>query len=201
MNNEGSVGAATRQRVQEVIKELNYSPDPHARGLASKRSFLLALIYDNPNASFVTEAMYGSLDQCRPKGYELVMHPCNRKDEMLIDDVLGFIKRTKIDGVILLPPLSESEILVAALKRSNCHYVRLLSLAVDDPAHMIHFNDRQAVTKIAEHIIALGHREVGFIKGPDGSQSAEERHQSFRDALALGSIALPAHRVAKGDHT
>ena len=145
INNEANVRDRTRERVEEMIKQLNYTPDPQARGLASRRSYLVALVYDNPNASFVTEAMYGVLDNCRSAGYELIAHPCNSKDKTLVEDVIGFVSRLKIDGVVLLPPISESEVLVEALRQADCHYVRLLSVASDDPAHMVHFNDREAV--------------------------------------------------------
>lgn len=201
INNEANVRDRTRERVEEMIKQLNYTPDPQARGLASRRSYLVALVYDNPNASFVTEAMYGVLDNCRSAGYELIAHPCNSKDKTLVEDVIGFVSRLKIDGVVLLPPISESEVLVEALRQADCHYVRLLSVASDDPAHMVHFNDREAVGDIADHLADLGHTNIGFIQGPQGSHSADERFEGFRDALAAHNISLPAGRIAKGGYT
>lgn len=201
LNNEPHVGSATRGRVLEVIKQLNYSPDPYARGLASRRSYLLALVYDNPNASFVTQAMYGVLSRCRPAGYELIVHPCNYEDKAYIDNILDFIKRLNIDGVILLPPLSESEALIEALKVIGCSYVRLLSTIMDAPAHMIQFNEREAVGVIADHLVELGHTNIGFIQGPEGYQSAKERFIGFRDALAKHKVDLPANRIAKGAYT
>ena len=201
INDEPGVRTTTRNHVLHVIDKLNYFPDPQARGLASRRSFLLALMYDNPNASFVTDAMYGVLDRCRSKGYELVIHPCDSGDESLIDDISKFIRRMKIDGVILLPPLSDSEVLAAKLKDMGCNYVRLLSVATDDPAHMIHFNDRVAVRAIANHLVDLGHTNIGFIHGPEGSQAAIERYEGFRDALAVQNIALPISRIGRGMHT
>ncbi|MGL6160706.1 LacI family DNA-binding transcriptional regulator [Microbulbifer sp.] len=201
INNESNVGTATRERVQKVIDKLKYSPDPQARGLASRRSFLLALVYDNPNASFITEAMYGVLDHCRPKGYELVVHPCEVTNERVVDDVLDFVNRLKIDGVILLPPLSESGSLVAGLKAMDCNYVRLLSVVEDEPAHIIRFNDRAAVAVVADHFVALGHSNIGFIQGPETSQSASERYEGFRTALTAHGIDLPVSRIAKGAYT
>ena len=201
INSEPNVGAKTLSKVKKVIEDLDYSPNPQARGLAFSRSFLLAMIYDNPNASFITDAMYGALGQCRPNGYELVVHPCDATQASLHDDIIKFIRRTKIDGVILLPPLSESNDLINKLKAIKCNYVRLVSVISDDVAHMVHFNDREAVKDIAEHLIALGHRDIGFIKGPDNSKSSAERHDAFRDALEQNGVHLGANQIVFGANT
>jgi LacI family transcriptional regulator len=76
-----------------------------------------------------------------------------------------------------------------------------VSVISDDVAHMIHFNDREAVTNIAEHFIALGHTEIGFIKGPENSKSAAERHDAFSDALEKNGVHLESNRTAFGANT
>jgi LacI family transcriptional regulator len=201
INNEPNVGARTLSKVRKVIEQLNYVPNPQARGLAFNRSFLLAMIYDNPNASYITEVMYGALSECRPNGYELVVHPCDASHVKLNEDIVDFIKRAKIDGVILLPPVSESEELISKLRAIDCNYVRLQSVVSDDSSHMIHFNDREAVSHIADHLVALGHRDIGFIHGPKSSQSAIERYEGFRRTLENTGISLPANRIAMGAYT
>jgi len=201
INNESNVSDATLGKVTKVIADLNYVPNPQARGLAFNRSFLIAMIYDNPNASFVTEAMYGALSQCRNSDYELVVHPCDATHTELHSDILNFVKRAKIDGVVLLPPLSQSEELIDKLNAMGCNYTRLQSVTSDDSAHSIHFNDREAVMHIADHLVALGHRDIGFIHGPKHSQSAIERYGGFCQALEKHDITLSADRIAMGNYT
>ncbi len=201
INDEPNVSTKTLSKVKDIIAQLNYSPNPQARGLAFSRSFLLAVVNDNPNASYVTEAMYGALSQCRPNGYELVVHPCDSRHVDLLDDIINFIKRVKIDGVILLPPISESEELISRLKAIECQYVRVLSVIADDSAHRVRSNDREAVRHVANHLIALGHRDIGFIQRPKNSQSTTERHVGFRETLEDNGISLPQNRIAMGDYT
>ena len=201
INNEPSVKSATLTRVRHAMEELKYSPDPQARGLAFRRSFLLAMVYDNPNPSYITEAMYGVLNQCRPQGYELIMHPCNATAPTLHSDIISFIKKVNIDGVMLLPPVSESDELIEKLRAINCHYVRLSSVEPSDKAHMIYFNDRQAVAQVVEHLVALGHTDIGFIQGPKHSRTATVRFEGFKQALEDHGLSLPAHRVATGAFT
>ena len=119
INRSSKVGEATREKVQQVIDELSYRPNAQARGLAGRRSYLLGLIYDNPDALIVDAAQRGVLNVCRELGYELVIHPCGESDT-LCSEVVGSVKRSNLDGVIVLPPLSEDHELAGALARSVC---------------------------------------------------------------------------------
>ncbi|WP_370236521.1 LacI family DNA-binding transcriptional regulator, partial [Brevundimonas sp.] len=49
INNSPLLRAETREKVQKVIAESGFAPDPQARGLAFRRSFLVGMIYDNPS--------------------------------------------------------------------------------------------------------------------------------------------------------
>ena len=80
INGSLSVGDSTRARVEKIISELNYSPNTQARGLASSRSYLLGLIYDNPDALYLDDVQRGVLEVCSQLGYELVVHPCRYRE-------------------------------------------------------------------------------------------------------------------------
>ncbi len=201
INNEPAVTAKMLKKVQSVIDEYNYTPSRQARALALNRSFLVSIIHDNPNASFVTEALYGALDICRPAGYELIVHPCDFKKQDTVDEIIRFVSNLKVDGVILLPPVSESDELTKRLREISCNFVRLLSTASEDDAHMIYHNDGAAVGQIVSHFVDLGHQEIGLIRGPEKSQSANQRYKEFRSALATNSLNLPKNHIALGDNT
>jgi LacI family transcriptional regulator len=62
----------TRQRVEEVIKDLGYVPNPQARGLALRRNFLVGLIHDNPNAQMVLNVQQGILEALHGTEFGLV---------------------------------------------------------------------------------------------------------------------------------
>src|SRR6187402_3263833 len=71
----------TRTRVESVIRQLRFVPDLQARGLAFRRSYLIGLVYDNPNAQYIVNIQDGVLDALRGSGFELVVHPCDRLSE------------------------------------------------------------------------------------------------------------------------
>jgi len=62
INNSPLLNEDTRGRVEKVIKQLGYVPNPQARALALRRNFLVGLIQDNPNAQTVINVQQGILD-------------------------------------------------------------------------------------------------------------------------------------------
>ena len=200
INRSSKVGEDTREKVQRVIDDLSYRPNAQARGLAGGRSYLLGLIYDNPDALFIDEAQRGVLNVCRELGYELVIHPCGETD-MLCSEVVGSVKRSKLDGVIVLPPLSEDHDLAGALAQEDVPYVRLAAIALDTSDRVVVSNERSAVATMAEYLVGLGHRRIGYVTGPQGRRSTRERLEGFSDALERLGCAFPAELIARGAYS
>lgn len=201
INGSTNVGAKTLELIQEVIKRLDYSPDKQARGLASSRSYLLGLIYDNPDALYIDQVQRGVLDICSKKGYELVVHPCKYHSADLVKNCLSFIRRSNIDGVIVLPPVSESKDLAAALREGEHCYVRMASVDLDDHTNIVVSDERAAMSEMARYLFSLGHRDIGFITGPLNYYSSIERLEGFRDALAQLGLTLNDALVIEGQNS
>jgi LacI family transcriptional regulator len=191
----------TRQRVEKVIGEIGYTPNPQARALALGRNFLIGLIHDNPNAQMVLNVQQGILEALQATEFEMVVRPVDRNSSMMLDDVRAFLERQRLFGVVLLPPISENDALARLCDEVGCRYVRMGSAELDDPAHMVASNDREAVRGATEHLIQQGHRLIGLIEGPDGFRSARERRLGFEDALAGAGIKLPRSLIARGNYT
>src|SRR6201991_2283539 len=136
INESPYVQKETRERIEAVIKQTGYVPDPQARGLAFRRSFLIGLVYDNPNPQYVVNMQLGLLDGMKGSGFELVVHPCNRASPTFLSDMRGFVERQRLFGVVLTPSVSEDDRAAALLAEIGCEYVRVASVSVDAPEHM-----------------------------------------------------------------
>jgi LacI family transcriptional regulator len=200
INRSSNVGEGTREKVQRIIDQLSYRPNAQARSLAGGRSYLLGLIYDNPDAFFIDAAQRGVLNVCRELGYELVIHPCGEEDA-LCSEVVGSVKRSKLDGVIVLPPLAENHDLAGALANEGVPYVRIASVALDTSERIVVANERSAVAAMAEYLVRLGHRRIGYVTGPQGRRSTRERLEGFSDALARMGCAFPEDMVVPGAYS
>ena len=201
INRSPFVKEETRARIDSVIQQVGYAPDPQARGLAFRRSFLLGLVYDNPNAQFIVNAQEGVLDALRGSGFELVVHPCDRNSEDLVAGVRRFVERQKLHGVILLPPVSENPQIAQALQQIECQFIRLASVRLDNTSHMVVSTDREASAEAANYLEALGHRRIGFIAGPTQHRSTHERREGFLGALEKRGVTLPPELLVEGAFT
>ena len=201
INQSPFVREETRLRISEIMEKVAYTPDPQARGLAFRRSFLMGLVYDNPNATFIVNIQEGALGPIRRSGFELVVHPCDRTSESFVADVRHFVTRQKLDGVILVPPISEDAGLIRMLKEVDCRYMRLLSVPLDEPANIVLSMDRDACKQVAEHLAQLGHKRIAMIAGPTGFRSAQERFAGFTAGLAARGLTLPPEYIVEGAYT
>jgi LacI family transcriptional regulator len=201
INQSPLVQEDTRARIQAVIDRFGYVPDPQARGLAFRKSFLIGLVYDNPNAQYIVNLMEGVLEAVRGTEFEVLVHPCDRKNPDFVTGVRRFVERLKLRGAILLPPLSENDELTRALTAADCAYVRITYAQLDEPARLVISNDRLAVAEVANYLVSLGHRRIGYIAGPVGFRSAIERSAGFQEALAARGVPLPDELKVDGGYT
>lgn len=201
LNNSPFVREETRIKVNSLMQEMGYTPDPQARGLAFRRSFLVGMIFDNPNAQMVVTMQEGVLAGLKGSGFELVVHACDRNAPDFLPEVSAFVERQKLFGVILLPPISENNALVEMLKERGCHYVRMASAVIDEPGNLVASTDSLATAEAAKHLAKLGHTHIGFIAGPPGFRSREERRKGFLDGLKQQGVELPAKNIVDGAYT
>jgi LacI family transcriptional regulator len=191
----------TRDRVEAVIRDLGYVPNPQARALALRRNFLVGLIHDNPNAQMVLNMQQGILEALQGTEFEMVVRPVDRTSSMMLDDVRLFLERQRLFGVVILPPISENDALARLCEEVGCRYVRMGSAHLDDEAHMVASNDREAVREATDYLIQQGHRLIALVEGPDGFRSARERRLGFEDALSGAGLTLPRSLIARGNYT
>jgi LacI family transcriptional regulator len=191
----------TRSRVEKVIKELGYVPNPQARALALRRNFLVGLIHDNPNAQMVLNVQQGILEALQGTEFELVVRPVDRRSAAMLDDVRDLLERQRLFGVVILPPISENDELAQLCEELGVRYARMGSAELDDPDHMVASNDRVAVREATAYLVEQGHKLIGLVQGPDGFRSAAERRLGFEDALSDAGIKLPRSLIAEGNYT
>ncbi|MBA3879031.1 MAG: LacI family transcriptional regulator [Sphingobium sp.] len=201
INHSPLLNEDTRRKVEDVIGELGYIPNPQARALALRRNFLIGLVHDNPNAQTVMNVQAGMLEALQGSEFEMVVRPLNRGSATMLDDLRHFLERQRLFGVLLMPPISENDSIARLCDEIGCRYVRMGSAMLDDAAHMVASNDREAVRTAVEYLIEQGHRRIGLVAGPHGFRSARERREGFEEALTAAGISLPRSMVADGNYT
>lgn len=193
INNEGNVSPATRERVQAVIRELNYAPNAAAQRLAAAKGVKIALLYDNPSAGFMSEFLLGALDESSRNGSQLLVLKHEESDE--VASTVEAILASGVDGVVLPPPLSESEETIERLIKLDIAMVAVAPGWPSTQMSTVRIDNERAARDIADHLLSLGHRRFGFIAGHPNQAASEQRRWGFVDQL--GKAGVPSSHIAQ----
>lgn len=198
INGDAHVSEAKRAAVTAAIRALNYAPNPAARSLAAGRLVRLGLLYANPSAAYLSEFLVGALDQCRARHVQLVLEQCGAGEEAAaVERLLA----SGVDGLILPPPLCDSEPVLGALQASGAPAVAVATGRAREEISTVRIDDRGAARVMTEHLLRLGHRRIGFIAGHPNQTASAERLAGYRAALAASGTAFDPQLVVQGYFT
>ncbi len=200
LNRSPKVNALTREQVQQAIASLGFTPSARARAFATGRSQLLGVIQSDENAHVLGVYQRGIVEACAAAGYELVVHHLSVGDPDLAGQLQQFVRRSRVDGLIILPPASESPALPQTLRRLGVPGVALGARPVDGYAAMIVYQERKAAALVAKHLADLGHRQFGMVTGPMWRFSAQEREAGFVEALNDMGLGIEPDDIVDGDY-
>ena len=207
VNREPNVRQSTRDKVDLAIEQLNYRPNLSARSLASQRSRLIVLVYDDPaayeapSAGYVIRLQEGALRACRTANYELLIHPCDLRRKDVRRELGSLIEQTQPDGVVLAAPLSNMPRIVAAIAATGSRFVRLSPGGRSHDELCIATDDREISAEMTRYLASLGHRRIAFIAGDRRHKAVAKRLPGYRDGLAGSGIEYSETLVSYGDNS
>jgi len=207
VNGEPNVRQATQQKVNQAIRELSYVPNQSARNLASHRSRLIGLIYDDPSAfelpspGYITRLQEGSLRACRAAQFEVLIHPCNYRNKDVSEELGRLIEQVRPAGMILAAPLSNIPEIVQSIEATGTPFVRLSAGADIDGEYSIATNDRDVCAEMTRYLASLGHKHIAFVAGHDSHKAVAQRELGYRDGLEQSGIEFRPHLLEKGDNS
>jgi LacI family transcriptional regulator len=199
INHSPLLNAATRAKVERVIADLGYVPNPQARALATGRNFLIALVHDGGNPQLALLAQQGVLDALGDSEYALIVRQVDRRGRR--QDLRQFLETQRPAGVLLLPGIAEDEAVVQVCRHSGCAYVRMGATMLDEPTRLVASDDRAAAASAIGYLIALGHKRIGIVAGPDEAGPAQQRELGYLDAMADHDLDRGAALIASGDYS
>lgn len=200
INNEANVRQVTRERVQQAMSDLNYYPNLSARSLASKRSYLVAMLYCDVGAYYLHQLQSGLLDHCSMRNYSLLMQPCEGSPEQILAQVEHKARYMNVDGFVLVPPLVCMPSLTSLMKRLGKPYVRITPREEYDGFSEILCDDEQAAFDLTSHLIQQGHKTIAFVRGNPDCLSTITRYEGYKRALLSHGLALDELYVMDGTY-
>lgn len=200
-NREPNVREKTRLKVEAAANALNYRPNPSARSLAGNRSYLISLVYDDPNAAsaYVMEIIVGMLAACERQQYSAMLRPLDYSDADHVRAVEESIAQYRPDGLILVPPFADDIELLQRLDALGVRYATISAKAKLGHARIgTILDERKAAAAMVAHAVALGHRRIAHIAAPPRHGARAWRLAGYRDGLRRAGIAFDPKLVFDG---
>lgn len=202
ISNHPRISAATAAKVREIMQEMGYHPNMTAKSLVSKSTRTLGAILPRPAEElflnlFFPEFIRGILSQSSRKGYDLVMTSGATQIEEM-EAITRLVKGKKVDGIVVLSSRQDDPV-IAFLHNNQFPFV-LIGRSLEYPDVLSVDNDNvQAAFDATRHLIALGHKRIGFVSGPPNLAISRDRIEGYCKALEEAALPLQSNWIVEGE--
>ncbi|MGW1681260.1 LacI family DNA-binding transcriptional regulator [Saccharopolyspora sp. NPDC002376] len=183
------VSAATRARVEDVIRRLGYQANPSARGLRTQRTNTLGLVVPDLANPFNAELAVGMQEVTLGREYLTVVCEAPLGGPHL-PAVLRQLTNRHLDGIVLGRYGATAEDLDLIIG-SGAQLVRLGGPLGAGPGDVVRAAETEGMRDLVRHLVQRGYRRIGFIGGEPDVQPGGERFEGYRQALAEARMSVP----------
>jgi LacI family transcriptional regulator len=197
LNNSENVDLATKEKIEQTIKQMCYTPSIIARSLVRGQFNLIALIIGDISNPFYADLTKAIEEILYKEGHMIVLCHTNY-DQTKEERYIEAVKEYNFAGVIMVTA-TETESLVANLKSVKCPIVlvnRYLPSFETDTVLVDNYRGAYIATR---HLIDLGHKNIAHIYGPQNSTASKERIRGYIDAMKEANLTVDESYLFPGD--
>jgi LacI family transcriptional regulator len=208
IQNRPDVSLETRQRITETMEQLGFVPHRKVRNKAP-RTTLLGLLTPDVGTLPMGAILRGVSRATEHWRYGLALYSQRTRHSGTNDPgksgktakhyLLSF-ETAGVAGVLLIYP-RDYENIIRGLKERNLPFVIIDHQlgTIEEPG--VSTSNRKGILDAMRHLLALGHRRIGFITGTQELVASHERLQGYRDGLAEIGLPFDPELVREGDYT
>ena len=198
VNGNPNVKPETRQKVLDVIKQLNYRPNAVARGLAYKKTTTVGVVIPNITDPYFAELALGIDDVASMYKYNIILTNSDSDDEKILKVVRSLLAK-QVDGLIFMGH-DVSDDLRNEFESTNTPVVVAGSVVNDDALPSVRINYQAAAKEATEFLLKHGDQQVAYITGPlRYSINGEDRLNGYKEALANNNVPFNESLVIETD--
>jgi DNA-binding LacI/PurR family transcriptional regulator len=187
----------TRQRVMQVVDDLNFEPNPSARRLAHKKTETIALVFPDISGPFYSTVIRGVEQEAGRHDHNVLIYGTHGKEGS------GRFLRTltsKVDGLIIMAR-SVDEDSLHSLERHGVPFVLLGQSNGQLQCSTIAVDNQAGAYQAATHLLGHGHQRIAIINGPADSPDNKGRLQGYRQALLDAGTVVQPDMLVPGNFT
>jgi len=197
LNGFPGVREKTAARVRRAVAEMNYVPNPNARSLRAGRTRLFGLIVSDVNNPFFPELIDAFEALATGEGIEVIFTHTNYDPARLHNCMRRMIERSVDAIAVMTSEVEEASLQQAAKAGIPIVLMNQRKFVGKYPNVLVEYT--AGFREALEHLLSLGHRDIGFIAGPQSLNSARGRKEAFTAALRSHGIHVRNEWIAIGD--
>lgn len=177
INGTRPISEKTRKRIFAAMDSLGYRPNALARGLASKKSRIIALLLPTTSRGLgLTEIEFviSASKTAREHGYHLVLWSTEIRDANELEQLM---KQGLVDGIIVME-IHEQDDRIDLLRKINFPFSMIGRTQNNSGINYVDISFGQTMNIVLEHLSDLGHTHIGFL-----NQSREEYEAGYGPAV------------------
>ncbi|WP_369975679.1 LacI family DNA-binding transcriptional regulator [Xanthomonas bundabergensis] len=182
LNGHENVAEPVRKLVLEVAERLRYSPHAAARSLSSRRTQTLGVVLPDLYGEFFSELIRGIDGAARARRQHLLVSSYHGDPEEQGRALRAM--RGRVDGLLVLSPYAERPGFLTDNLPQALPTVLINTYLPGAEYPVLSIDDHAGAVAMTEHLLAMGHRRIAFVGGPELNFDARERLRGFRDAIA-----------------
>jgi LacI family transcriptional regulator len=192
LRNHSDISTATRERVMQRMKELNYQPNLAARTLVTGRTFMIGLVVPDLVHPFFAEIARTLSQNIRAHGYSLVIASSESDPELERQEIDSLMAR-QVDALVIASARTSME---SVGHRTPIVLIDRKIAGVD--ANFVGVNDERVGYLATRHLIESGYQRIAHIHGPELSPGVQ-RYKGYCRALSESGRPVLPECVVYGD--
>jgi LacI family transcriptional regulator len=199
VNREANVRPETATLVQEAIERLGFSRNAMAQALRhGRRSGLFGLVIEDVSNPFYSAIARGVEEVARGQGM-LAIAASSDENPQRERELVHLLCERRVDGLLIVPAGDDHRYVLPELRSGTC------AVFIDRPpgnidADTVLLDNLGGTRSAVEHLLARGHRRIGFVGDSPDIFTAAERLRGYRETLARAGLAADESLIRLGAH-
>jgi DNA-binding LacI/PurR family transcriptional regulator len=188
LHNHPSIGLRTRLQVQELAKELHYEPNQAAISFKQGKTLTIGVILPNLREEYFSFAINGIEDVASQNNYTVLIgqsHDDREREARIVDTM----RRQRVDGLIVsLSKNTDTYEHFQQLQKYKIPVVFFDRVPDLKDAYAVSCNLGNSSIELVDWLVSNGHKQIGFIKGPDTITHSQQRLDGYREGLKKNKL-------------
>lgn len=204
INEPRSVKERTRLKVEQAIKQLNYTPNNIARSLVTNRTNIIGILLSNIANPYFSEFILGVETKARQLGKSVII--CNAMDYESAKNNVNLLLEQRVDGMIFtsfeFDTIALQEQMLRELEKLNANDKQAVPIVLVDPfpkqtrLTSIQIDNYMAAIVAMDHLHELGHTAIAHLTMNRDADVWIDRFKAYKDALAKRGTQLNTDYIA-----